>query len=89
MNNFPKYYVYKLIFKSGATYVGQHTQKSENDKYISSSGYLKHHPEDTLINRQILIYLPDRDLLDIFETILLERELISNSLEVVAELNPK
>lgn len=78
MNNFPKYYVYKLIFKSGATYVGQHTQKSENDKYISSSGYLKHHPDDTLINRQILIYLPDRDLLDIFETILICQDKAEN-----------
>ena len=78
MDKFPKFYIYRLTFESGSTYVGQHIQYKENDKYISSSSYFKNHPEDKLIKRDILIYLNDRDTLDIFETILICQDKAEN-----------
>lgn len=73
----PRFYVYKLTFKSGATYVGQHVQRKEEDNYVSSSGYLRR-GQDELEKREILFYLPDRDTLDIFETILICRDKAEN-----------
>lgn len=64
-----KYYVYKLTFESGATYIGQHTSHTECDKYITSSSYYMRHPEDALINREVLIEVQDRDTLNILETL--------------------
>ena len=49
------YYVYKLTFQSGRTYIGMHKQKSEKDNYITSSSYYHNHPEDKIVKREILI----------------------------------
>ena len=65
-----RFYIYKLTFESGATYVGQHIQRKEKDNYITSSGYYKKHPEDKLLKREIIMdNLPDRERMNIFETI--------------------
>lgn len=64
------YYIYKITFKSGRTYVGQHTQKRKFDNYITSSSYAKRHQkDDPIISREILIYVKDPKTLDIMETI--------------------
>lgn len=66
-------YIYKLTFESGKTYVGQRTYKFENiseDTYLGSSGYHKRHPEDKIINKEILIdNIKDRETLNLLETI--------------------
>lgn len=78
-----KFYIYKLTFKSGATYVGQHTQKKENDGYITSSGYYRHHKnDDPLVKREILIEAKDRDSLDLLETICICDDKASNDKNV-------
>ena len=32
-----RYYIYKITFQSGRTYIGQHTERKANDKYVTSS----------------------------------------------------
>ena len=62
-------YIYKLTFKSGATYVGQHIQRRLYDTYVSSSSYMRK-SNDPVVSRDILIdNVKDRDTLDILETI--------------------
>lgn len=69
-SNLPKYYIYKLYFKSGKTYIGQHTQRKEKDSYITSSSYFKKHlNEDPLEKREIILEVGDKYTLDIMETI--------------------
>lgn len=77
-----KYYIYKLTFKSGATYIGQHTEKVENDGYVSSSVYMQRHPEDELVNREILIEVKDKETLDIMETLCIRADKCQNSKNV-------
>lgn len=56
----PKYYVYKLTFQSGRTYIGYHKQIKEQDYYITSSTYYERHKQDDpLVNREILIETDD------------------------------
>ena len=75
-------YIYKLYFKNGCTYVGKHTQKKENDGYITSSSYYKKH-KDLLERREILIdHLPDIDTLDIMESLCIMQDICSNDLNV-------
>lgn len=75
-------YIYKLYFKNGCTYVGKHTQKRENDGYITSSSYYKKH-KDLLERREILIeHLPDIDTLDIMESLCIMQDICSNDLNV-------
>lgn len=65
----PVFYVYKLTFKSGKTYIGCHKQIKERDTYITSSSYyLKHHIEDPLIKREILIEVENQHQMDFLET---------------------
>lgn len=65
-----RFYIYKLFFESGATYIGQHTQTSLKDNYITSSGYFRNHPEDKLLKREIILdNLPDKETMNIMETI--------------------
>lgn len=69
-SNLPKYYIYKLYFKSGKTYIGQHTQRREKDSYLTSSSYFrKHLNEDPLEKREIILEVGDKYTLDIMETI--------------------
>lgn len=55
----PVFYVYKLTFQSGNSYVGFHKQKKLNDNYITSSSYYHNHPEDRLVSRDILFQTND------------------------------
>ncbi len=73
-----RYYIYKLTFKSGATYIGQHIEKVENDGYVSSSVYMQRHPEDELVNREILIKVKDKETLDIMETLCIRADKCEN-----------
>lgn len=67
----PIFYIYKVTFESGATYIGQHKQVKLNDKYITSSSYHKKHPEDAIINREIIIYTDSPDKANFLETFLI------------------
>lgn len=73
-----KYYIYKLTFASGATYIGQHTEKHDQDGYVSSSSYLNNHPEDILTHREILLYVKDKETLDIMETLCIRADKCQN-----------
>lgn len=73
-----RYYIYRLTFESGATYIGQHTEKVENDGYVSSSAYMQHHPEDKIVNREVLIEVKDKETLDIIETLCIRADKCSN-----------
>lgn len=65
----PVFYVYKLTFKSGKTYIGCHKQTKERDTYITSSSYyLRHHNEDPLIKREVLIEVENQHQMDFLET---------------------
>lgn len=81
-----KYYLYKLTFESGATYIGQHTQRVENDKYITSSSYYKRHPEDKLLKREIFMEFSDKEDMDIFETICIMADKAENTKNVNGNL---
>lgn len=74
-----KYYIYKLYFKSGKTYIGSHIEKKENDGYITSSSYYKNYSsEDPLINREILLEVKDAETMDIMETICIMQDKANN-----------
>lgn len=60
-----KYYIYKLTFEDGATYIGSHVQYKERDKYITSSRYAKDHK---IVNREILLYVSDQNTLSFIES---------------------
>ena len=66
LNDSSKYYIYRLTFEDGSTYIGSHIQNKENDGYITSSVYAKTHK---ITNREILIYLDDPITMNIMETI--------------------
>lgn len=64
----PVFYVYKLTFQSGNSYVGFHKQKKLNDNYITSSSYYHNHPEDKLVSRNILFQTNDEYEASFIET---------------------
>lgn len=72
-----RYYIYRLTFASGATYIGQHTEKVENDGYITSSSYFNE-GVDTLISRDILVEVKDKETLDIMETLCIRADKCQN-----------
>lgn len=61
-----KYYIYKLTFEDGATYIGSHIEYAPNDNYITSSFYAKDHK---IKQRDILLYVNDKQTLYLLETI--------------------
>lgn len=65
MKNF---YLYKITFESGKTYIGMHKQKKENDNYITSSTYFRKHPEDRIFKREILYSSNDEYIISFLET---------------------
>ena len=78
-SNLPKYYIYKLYFKSGKTYVGQHTQRREDDRYVTSSFYYRDHKdEDPLEKREILLEVKDLETLNIMETVCIMHDKAEN-----------
>lgn len=62
------FYVYRIKFSSGASYIGSHIQRNENDGYMSSSSYMKKHPEDIIEKREVLCYAKDKESLAFLET---------------------
>lgn len=64
-----KFYIYKITLKSGCTYIGSHIERKNNDGYSNSSRYIKRHPEDNIVSREILFYLPSLEQMNIMETI--------------------
>ena len=77
-----RYYIYKLTFKSGATYIGQHIEKTKEDGYISSSSYMSQHPEDPIVSRDILVEVKDKPTLDIMETLCIRADKADNTKNV-------
>lgn len=65
----PRFYVYKIEFKTGETYIGSHVEYKDNDGYVCSSVYWKRHPELIIKDRKILYYLPSIEQMNIMETI--------------------
>ena len=59
-----KFYIYKLTFRNGCTYIGKHHQKKDFDQYITSSSYYKKH-KDLLEKREIILEVKDIETLDI------------------------
>lgn len=60
-------YIYKIVFDDGKTYIGQHIQYNENDKYVTSSSYYKQ--GHNIKSKSILIEVNDRFTLDFMETV--------------------
>lgn len=73
----PKFYIYKLTFESGATYIGSHIQRKVEDNYITSSSYF-YCSKDKLKSREILLYLEDAETLNVLETIAIIQDKASN-----------
>lgn len=67
--NEPRFYIYKIEFETGETYIGSHIEYKTNDGYICSSIYWKRHPELKLKSREILFYLPTLEQMNVMETI--------------------
>lgn len=65
----PKFYIYKIIFDNGATYIGSHIERKSDDGYICSSKYYERHPELKIISREILFYLPSLEQMNFMETV--------------------
>jgi len=74
----PLFYVYKLTFSSGRSYIGSHVQRFEEDGYITSSSYFQKHPEDKILNREILICLKDKFTMSLLETICIMSDKANN-----------
>ena len=82
-----RYYIYKLTFQSGATYIGEHFEKNSNDNYITSSKYYKDNIIiDPLIKREILIELKDEETMHIMETICIMQDKRDNPKNVNGNL---
>ena len=77
-----RYYIYKITFQSGRTYIGQHTEKKANDKYITSSTYYKRNPNDLITKREVLLEVSDKETLNIMETICIMADKRDNDLNV-------
>ena len=77
-----RYYIYKITFQSGRTYVGQHTERKANDKYVTSSTYYKRNPNDLITNREVLLEVSDKETLNIMETICIMADKRDNDLNV-------
>lgn len=64
-----RYYIYKLTFESGATYIGSHVERAPDNYITSSSYYKKHKNDDKLISREILLEVDDLFKMDFLESI--------------------
>lgn len=72
-----KYYLYKLYFTNGATYIGLHREKNPNDGYITSSSYYKKH-KDLFDRREIILECKDNETLEIMESIAIMADIVAN-----------
>ena len=76
-----RFYIYKLVFRNGCTYIGKHHQKKDFDTYITSSSYYNKH-KDLLEKREIILDVKDIETLDIMETICILGDIAENPLNV-------
>lgn len=72
-------YIYRLYLESGRTYIGQRTFKKEalaiEDRYFGSSSYIKNHPEDSILKKEILIEnIQDQFTLNFLESVCIQDE---------------
>lgn len=63
-----RYYIYKLTFENGCTYIGEHIEKVPGDGYITSSSYFHKH-KNLKYTRDIILECKSRDVLEVMETI--------------------
>ena len=77
-----RYYIYKITFQSGRTYVGQHTERKANDGYVTSSTYYERNPNDLITSREVLLEVKDEETLNIIETICIMTDKRDNDLNV-------
>ena len=75
-----RWYIYKLTFMNGCTYIGKHHQIRDNDNYVTSSSYYHNKGgKDILYKREIILdNLADSDTCDIMETICILSDRASN-----------
>ena len=76
-----RFYIYKLTFRNGCTYIGKHHQTKEFDQYITSSSYYRKH-KDLLEKREIILWVNDIETLNIMETICILGDIAENKLNV-------
>lgn len=76
-----RYYLYKLYFKNGATYIGLHREKRPNDGYLTSSKYYYKH-QDLFDRREIILECKDNETLEIMESIAILADKADNRLNV-------
>jgi len=69
LNTKPKFYIYRIEFETGESYVGSHVEYKTGDNYICSSKYYQRHPELKIKERKILFYLPTLEQMNVMETI--------------------
>lgn len=65
----PRFYIYKITFETGETYIGSHIEHKENDGYVCSSKYWLRRPDLKIKSREILFYLPSLEQMNAMETI--------------------
>ena len=78
-----RYYIYKITFMSGSTYIGEHLERKEKekDKYITSSSYYnKNKNIDPIVKKEILIELKDEQTMHIMETLCIIHDKCENLL---------
>lgn len=82
-----RYYIYKLTFKSGSTYIGEHLERKDNDGYITSSKYFKENSlKDPITKREILIELEDEETMHFMETVCIMQDKRDNPKNVNGSL---
>jgi len=63
-----RYYIYKIEFEDGSSYIGSHVEKFENDGYITSSSYYLNN-NSKIVKRDILCECKDFYTMNFVESI--------------------
>lgn len=82
MSNF---YIYKLRFLNGETYIGSHVQHKAADSYVTSSSFYFEH-KDELISREVVLEVKDRFTMNLMETICIMQDKRDNPKNVNGNL---
>ena len=72
-----RYYLYKIEWSNGKTYIGKHVQTTSRDNYVTSSFYFKKHPE-LEYTRHEFFETNSPDKLDVMETICIMQDVRDN-----------
>lgn len=76
-----RYYIYKITFMSGSTYIGEHLERKKNDDYITSYSYYKKNKDiDPILKKEILIEVKDEQTMHIMETLCIIHDKCENAL---------